>query len=258
MSLANKVVVILGASSGIGEGIAYAVASQHPQRLVLAARRKDKLDELAGQLHAEYGTDTAVVPTDATSLPALKSLITSTIHDYGRLDVFVNSAGVIQEPLQIEDMVERLDDLSQDALHTIIQTNFVQVLHSTRWLIPHFRRQRHGILITISSRAGKLAYAGEAAYCATKAGVDHMTRSLDEDFKLLRKQGMEIYAFTLGPGFINTAEAKRKFPHAVEDIEKAPTPREFGKIVLDYLLYPDLKYSKHGAVVHLDTAKSVE
>jgi NAD(P)-dependent dehydrogenase (short-subunit alcohol dehydrogenase family) len=250
MDISDKVVVVLGASSGIGEGIASVVASHHPQGLVLAARTKDKLEALASRFHRQYGIDTFVIPTDVGNTVELKNLIDRTVERYGHLDVFVNSAGLIQEAKPIEDMTE-------DELHRIIQTNFTQVLYAARGVSPRIKKQKEGgIIITISSRAGKLAYAGEAAYCATKAGVDHMTRALDEEYKLLRAKGIEVYAFALGPGFINTEEAKKRFPDAVSAIEQAPTPEDFGRLGVEYIQDPKKSYEKNGAVVHIDTAES--
>ncbi len=247
MDLQNKVAVVLGASSGIGEGISRALAEQKPLGLVLAARRKENLDTLAETLRQTYGVDTLVVPTDVTSKQQLQSLVEKTLSRYKRLDIFINSAGLIQQETPIEKQeVEKMD--------AIIDTNLKPTLHVAHYLVPHFQQQKSGVLITISSMAGKNAYSGEVAYCASKGGLDQGIRALDEEFKLHRQHGSSLYVFALGPGFIDTPEARKNFPHVEEDVwKKAWTTDAFGKKVVSYALDPAKAYAKEGAVVHIET-----
>ena len=246
MNLKGKVAVVIGASSGIGEGIARAIAEQKPKGLVLAARRENLLGKLASSINDTYQVNPLVVRTDITSPKDIKNLFERTINKYNRLDLLVNSAGVVQSEKSI-------DDTSVEEIISIIQTNLTGTMLAAHYVMPIFKRQKYGVMVNISSGAGKNAYAGEAPYCGSKAGVDHFVRALDEDLKVLRKKGFEIYTFAIGPGFIDTQEARRKFPNVGEDIwKKVPSVIEFGRLVTGYLLDPKKSY-KNGPVVHIDT-----
>jgi len=247
MDLKDKVAVVIGASSGIGEGIARAIAEQKPRGLVLAARRENLLNELASSIHDMYQVDPLVIRTDVTSPTDIRDLLEKTIKQYNRLDVLVNSAGVIQSEKPIEDT-------PIEEIIRIIQTNLTGTMLSAHYVMPIFKRQKYGVMVNISSRAGNVAFAGEAPYCGSKAGVDHFVRALDEDLKVLRENGFEIYAFAIGPGFIDTPEARRNFPYVEEDVwKKVPSPFEFGRLVAGYVLNPKKNYKKEGPVIHIKT-----
>lgn len=247
MDLKDKVAVVIGASSGIGEGIARAIAEQRPKGLVLAARRENLLSKLASSIHSTYQVDPLAIRTDVTSPKDIRALFEKTIKHYDRLDFLVNSAGVIQSEKPIEEM-------SDEEIISIVQTNLTGTMLATRYVMPIFKRQKYGVMVNISSRAGKIAFAGEAPYCGSKAGVDHFVRALDEDLKVLREKGFEIYAFAIGPGFIDTPEARRNFSYVGEDVwKKVPSPFEFGRLVTGYVLNPKKNYKKEGPVIHIKT-----
>ena len=239
--LENKIIAVIGASSGIGAGIAHAIAQQKPKGLVLAARREKELTALSEKL----GGDILVVPTDVTSLESLDNLFSSTIKRYGKLDAIVNSAGVIQTETPVEEIPD-------SEIEKIITTNLTQAILVGKRASYLFKQQGFGIYVAISSQAGhpQNAFKNETAYNASKAGLDQFMRTLDAEWLPLRSKGPQLYAFSIAPGFINTEEAKRQFPKFKADIEKSPTPAQFGEIVLEYLINPKLKYHK-GGVVHL-------
>lgn len=241
----GKVIAVLGASSGIGEGIARVAAEMHPKGLILGARRTELLNKLAQEYKS---TDTLVIQTDVTSMSDLKNFIDRSVQKYGRIDAVINSAGMIQEDTPI-------DKHEPEKISSIINTNLTQALQLAHYLIPQFRKQGQGVYVVVSSQAAKYSFAGEAAYCASKAGLNHGIRCIDQELIPLRTDGNKIYAFSIGPGFINTEEAKKKFPDAIKTIEEAPTPREFAQHVLSYITDPRKNYDTFGSVRILETKR---
>ncbi|PIN89739.1 hypothetical protein COU60_02925 [Candidatus Pacearchaeota archaeon CG10_big_fil_rev_8_21_14_0_10_34_76] len=249
MGLEGKVIGILGASSGIGEGAARAIATQNPRGLILAARRKDFLDNLAEELRLEYGTSIMTISTDATNPDELKKFVDESVKAYGKIDAVINSAGLIQEERHLEEMPGNEIDL-------IINTNLGQVLKLGSYLIPHFLTQRSGIYLVISSQAGQKqnAFPNEEIYNSTKAGVDHAIRTLDKRFSRLRNESnQEIYTFSLAPGFVDTKEARKQFPNIPEEIwKRAPSPLKLAtENIIPYLTSPE-KMSLKGEKISED------
>lgn len=240
MEIKDQVVLILGASSGIGEGIARAIAEKRPKGLILAARRTALLEDLVNGFKTKYNTNAVAIQTDVTSTSSLKALIEQAIERYSSIDIVVNSAGVIQKETPIEQV-------SQEERRRIIETNLTQSLELASYLMPIFKKQKSGIYIVISSQAGQPnnAFPKEAEYSASKAGIDQGIRCIDAELLSLRKERNEIYAFSIAPGFINTLEARAQFPDVPESTwQKAPTPEEFSKVILHFIENPELNYKK--------------
>tara|TARA_Y100000034_G_scaffold137001_1_gene218230 strand:- start:6390 stop:7154 length:765 start_codon:yes stop_codon:yes gene_type:complete len=250
-SLEGKVITIIGASKGIGEGMAQAVAQESPKGLVLAARSVERINELAKHLNFKYKVDCLAIPTDVTSSDSLRNLVAETVERYGAIDVVFNSAGIIQKETPIEEM-------GPDRIDSIISTNLSQVIKVGSLITPHFLEQGSGNYIVISSQAGleQVAFPNEETYNASKAGVNHFVRTLNARFKPLREQGQELYVYSLAPGFIKTPEARRQFPDVLEKVwEKAPSPEEFAESLIPYLTNPKEQYQNE-PVKYLKTARS--
>lgn len=252
MGLEGKVCVVIGASSGIGAGIAEAVAKQKPDHIVLAARRREALNELRNKLHTTYKTDSLIIPTDITDYSQIEKLMQETKDHFGRIDYVVNAAGMIQSETPIEKV-------TPEYRRQITAANQIQVGDVASIITPYFQQQGHGVYLVISSQAGfpQNAFAGEAEYNATKAAVNQMILSIDNGYAPARKNGSMIYAFAVGPGFINTEEAKRQFPAFAKAIESSPTPLEFGeRTIIPYLQNPSKMHEKYGSVRLVDTVKA--
>jgi len=248
-NLEGKIALVVGASSGIGKGIVMALAEKSPKGIVLVARRNLLLEKIANEIENTYNISPLIMQTDVTSEESLKKLIDTTIQTYGRIDIVVNSAGIIQQEQKIADTPLELTRL-------ILHTNAIQALQLITLVSPYFEKQGSGIYITISSQAGTYAFYGEGAYCASKAAIDHGTRAIDNEFAKLREDKKEVYIFSIGPGFINTEEARSKFPKILESTwEKAQTPEQFGKLVTEYLIEPSKKYSQGGPVHLIETLR---
>lgn len=168
-SLTGKVVIITGASSGLGEATARYLAARGA-KLVLAARRTDKLQALAAELSAA-GTDVLVQATDVTDMAQVQALADATLKRFARIDVLVNNAGIM--PLA------PLAKLRVDEWSRMIDVNIKGVLHGVAAVLPTMTAQADGHIINIASVAGhKLFTPGGTVYSATKFAVRALSEGL--------------------------------------------------------------------------------
>jgi NADP-dependent 3-hydroxy acid dehydrogenase YdfG len=184
----TKVVVITGASSGIGQSSAIRLAAEG-HHVVLAARRADRLAGVAEKIAADGGHATAR-PVDVTDRGAVASLIDSVVDDFGRLDVLIGNAG--QMPLS------RLDALQVDKWDQMIDVNIRGLLYSIAAALPHFGRQRSGHFVSIASIAAHDVVPMSAVYSATKFAVWALTEGL----RLESDPGIRVS--TISPGLVAT------------------------------------------------------
>ncbi|MGH3631670.1 MAG: SDR family NAD(P)-dependent oxidoreductase [Sciscionella sp.] len=159
--LTGKVVIVTGASSGIGAATARRLdqAGAHP---VLAARRGDRLESLAQDLPGGLA-----VPTDVTDRQAVQRLAERTLERYGRIDGLVNNAGV--------GLHERLDRLDLDQFSRVLELNVVSVVAMTQAVLPAMRAQKSGRIVNISSGTTRMVLPGVGAYAATKSALNMLT-----------------------------------------------------------------------------------
>jgi NADP-dependent 3-hydroxy acid dehydrogenase YdfG len=170
-NIAGKVVVITGASSGLGEAAAREL-SRHGARIVLGARRLDRLRQLAAELSP--GVD-AAVKTDVTSFEDVKRLVDHAVMLHGRVDVMINNAGVMPH--------SALDRLKVDDWSWMIDVNIKGVLHGIAAALPHMQAQNSGHVINVSSVAGHKVRPGAAVYAATKSAVRVISEGLRQEVK---------------------------------------------------------------------------
>lgn len=162
------VVVITGASSGIGRAAALAFAREGA-KLVLAARGADALETVAQECRA-LGAAAVAVPTDVTKAPAVKALALAAVARYGGIDVWINNVGV--------GVVGRFDVTPVEAHRQVIEANLLGHLHGAHAVWPHFRERRRGVLINMISVGGWAAAPYAAAYTASKFGLRGLSASL--------------------------------------------------------------------------------
>ncbi|CAN5335359.1 SDR family oxidoreductase [soil metagenome] len=167
-SIQNKVVMITGASSGIGEASARRLA-QHGAKLVLAARRTDRLAQLA----AELGESTLWAATDVTRLDELEALATAARERFGRIDVLINNAGIMPISMLAQGCV---DDWSR-----MIDVNIKGVLYGIHAVLGGMLAQGSGHIINISSVAGLTVGPGSAVYSGTKFAVRAISEGLRQE-----------------------------------------------------------------------------
>jgi short-subunit dehydrogenase len=165
---AGTVAVITGASSGLGRETAYQLA-ERGARLVLAARRVDDLEETA-EVCRERGGEALVVPTDVTSEDAVHRLAKAAVDAWGRIDVWVNNAGVT--------LFARLDEGDLADHRRVIETNLFGAIHGARAVMPIFRRQQRGTLINVGSVLSKVGNPFVPSYVISKFGLHGLSEAL--------------------------------------------------------------------------------
>lgn len=191
MSVENKVIVITGASSGIGEASAKLLAS-HGAKVVLGARRKNRLQELVTAIAAQGG-QAAYRVTDVTNPADLTALVDLAKTKFGGIDVIFNNAGIMP--------TSPISALKTDEWNAMIEVNLKGVLNGVAAVMPEFTRQKHGQIITTSSVAGLKSFAGSGVYGATKFAV----RNLMEVIRMESAQEQtNIRTTSLYPAAINT------------------------------------------------------
>ncbi len=176
LSINEKVVVITGASSGIGEATAR-LLGRKGARVVLGARRLAELERVAAAVRAHGGT-AEVHAVDVTKKEEVESLVRFAKERFGRLDVLVNNAGVM--PLS------RLDALRVDEWDRMIDVNVRGVLHGIAAALPIMKEQRFGQFVNVSSVAGRQVYPMSVVYCATKFAVHAISEGLRLESKDIR------------------------------------------------------------------------
>lgn len=201
----GKVVVITGASSGLGEAAARHLAA-HGAKLVLGARRLERLSLLARELALGPG---AAVQTDVTDHAQVKRLVDTAVAAHGRLDVMLNNAGLMpHSPLERG----KIDDWDR-----MIDVNIKGVLYGIAAALPHMKQQRSGHIINVSSVAGHKVRPGSAVYSATKFAVRVISEGLRQEVK-----PYNIRTTIISPGAVQS-----ELPQSVTEPDVAAGIRDF-------------------------------
>jgi len=190
-SLKNKVVFITGASSGIGRSCARAFAQQGA-RLILAARRLERLNELAVELNQKPGKDILVLALDVRDQPAVEGAINGLPAEWTAIDVLVNNAGLSRGLDKIHE--GKLEDWEE-----MIDANIKGLLYVSRAVIPGMVQRDRGHVINIGSIAGHEVYPGGNVYCATKFAVRALSKGMRLDLN-----GTSIRVSEVAPGMVET------------------------------------------------------
>lgn len=214
--LEGKVAVITGASAGIGRACALALAREGA-KLVITARRQERLDELAARAK-ELGTQAAVVVGDAREEDTARRTIATSLDTFGAVDILINNAGV--------GNYKNLVDTSPEEYDELMNANMRSTFLFSRHAAPAMIERRQGLILMISSMAGVYGFAGEAAYCATKFAQIGFAQGLDKE---LRPFGIKVGAicpggvkteFALGHGRTEASVAASQMLEA-EDVAQA-------------------------------------
>ena len=188
-NIQGKVVVITGASSGLGEATARDLSAQGAT-VVLGARRADRIKSLADELTRRGGKALAV-PTDVIHSEQVKKLVDRAVQAHGRIDVMINNAGLMpQSPLE---------RLRIDEWDRMIDVNIKGVLYGIAAALPYMKQQKSGHIINVSSVAGHKVRAGGAVYAATKHAVLALSEGLRQEVK-----PYNIRTTVISPGAVAT------------------------------------------------------
>ena len=181
----RPVIIITGASSGIGAATARRLARDNTC-LTLAARRQDRLQGVAGDVE-KLGSEALIVRTDVTNRADLDHMVKSTLDRWGRIDVLLNDAGISYD--------EPLVALEPDKIRTEVQVNLIALIECTQAVLPAMLEQKSGHIINVASIDGLVATPGSSVYCATKFGVFGFSDSLRRQ---LRGSGVHVSAVCPG------------------------------------------------------------
>lgn len=186
--LTDKIAVVTGAGSGIGEAIA-TLLHEEGAKVVLAGRNKDKLQNVANQLAQD---SVKVVPTDVTKKEEVDELIKMAQQTFGGLDIVINSAGQM--------LSSKITDYQVDEWDSMIDVNIKGTLYTAKAALPTMLEQSSGHLINIASISGFEVTKSSTIYSATKAAVHTITQGLEKE---LAKTGVKVTS--ISPGMVDTA-----------------------------------------------------
>jgi short-subunit dehydrogenase len=205
--IAGRTYVVTGASSGFGRGVAELLGRQHA-RVVLAARRTELLEEVAAQIRASGG-EALVVATDVADPEAVERLAAAAVERFGKIDVWINNAGV--------GAIGRFEEIPIADHSRLIDINLKGVIYGSHAAMRRFKAQGYGTLVNIGSIDSQVPLAYQASYSASKAGVWALGRALTEEIRLA---GMKkrIRVVTVMPWAADTPW----WPHAANYSGRAP------------------------------------
>jgi len=198
IDLSHKTVLITGASSGIGLACAYAFA-RVDARLIIAARRKERIEALAQELNRVHDTEVFTIQLDVRNQPAVEKAVRDLPTNWKDIDILVNNAGLSRG-------LDKLHEGKLEDWEEMIDTNIKGLLYVSRVVIPGMVARGKGTIINIGSIAGHEVYPGGNVYCATKFAVDALTRGLRHDLV-----DTPIRVCTVDPGLVETEFSSVRF-----------------------------------------------
>ncbi|HFQ4707835.1 TPA: SDR family oxidoreductase [Staphylococcus aureus] len=215
--LTDKIAVVTGAGSGIGEAIA-TLLHEEGAKVVLAGRNKEKLQNVANQLSQD---SVKVVPTDVTNKEEVDELIKIAQQTFGGLDIVINSAGQM--------LSSKITDYQVDEWDSMIDVNIKGTLYTVQAALPTMLEQSSGHLINIASISGFEVTKSSTIYSATKAAVHTITQGLEKE---LAKTGVKVTS--ISPGMVDTAITTAYNPSDRKKLD----PQDIAEAVLYALTQP--------------------
>ncbi len=191
-TLKSKVIWLTGASSGIGEALAYELSHKNV-KLILSARRKDELERVKGNCHPAAQRDIKILPLDLADASTLKLITEAAIHYYGHIDILINNGGISQRSLAKNTML--------DVDRRIMEVDYFGTITLTKYLLPHFLQRKKGHFVTISSVMGIIGTPFRSGYAAAKHALHGFFDSLRAE---LWKESKSIHVTIICPGWVKT------------------------------------------------------
>jgi len=189
MPLKDKIVVITGASSGIGKAAAIEFAKRGA-KLAIVSRRKEKLEELQKSLQ-QFSTEVLVCPCDVSDKEAVKKMSDAVLEKFGKIDILVNNAG-----FAIYGMVT---NLTIEQIESQMQTNYFGMMYCTKNFLPILQQQNSGHIVNVASVAASFGLPGIAPYCASKFAMLGFSEGLKHELK-----GTNIGVTVVSPIMVRT------------------------------------------------------
>ncbi len=238
-NLAGKVAIVTGATSGIGEAIANRLATEGV-KVALSGRRKVKGAENVKKI-IDAGGDAIFVQTDVTREDEVRELVNVTVAKYGRVDILVNNAGILTP--------KRFEECTLEDWHEIMSVDGLGCLYCMWEVLPIMKQQGSGCVINITSRGATRPSEHTPFYCFAKAGMEHLTRCLSNDYA---EYGIRLNC--LAPGLVYS-EMTKDDPVFYEFVKGVPmkryaSPDEIAGVAL-WMASEDASYVT-GAVINAD------
>jgi short-subunit dehydrogenase len=219
MELSNKVVIVTGASSGIGLATAKLLAKQGA-KLVLVARSKDKLDALAKELPGSIA-----IQTDMSVVPQIKSMVRKTVEHFGRIDVLVNNAG--------QGYDAPIERINLDTYHRIFDLDVVGPLAAIQEVVPLMRKQGGGAIVNISSATALASWPNMGGYSSLKRALIGISLTAGEELKKDKIAVSVVYPYATATNF----EANTIKDSVPESDGELPYKEDTAEHVAERILY---------------------
>ena len=192
MSIRGKVIWLTGASSGIGEALAYELA-RHKVKLILSARRKEELERVKGNCHPLAQPDIRILPFDLGESSTLQLISEAAVHLFGHVDILINNGGISQRSLAKETV------LAVD--RKVMEVDYFGTISISKYLLPHFLKRKNGHFVVVTSAVGIVGTPYRTGYAAAKHALHGFFDSLRAE---LWKESKTIYVTIVCPGWVRT------------------------------------------------------
>ncbi|MGL4618996.1 SDR family oxidoreductase [Chroococcidiopsis sp.] len=207
ISVRHQIVLITGASSGIGEATAQ-IFAQAGAKLILVARRQERLAQLADDLNKEFASDIHTMQLDVRDRTSIESALAQLPSEFSAIDVLINNAGLSRG-------LDKLYQGSYQDWEEMIDTNIKGLLYFTRAIVPGMVSRRRGHVVNLGSVAGHQTYPNGNVYCATKAAVKAISEGLKQDLL-----GTPVRVTSVDPGMVETEFSQVRFHGDTEQANK--------------------------------------
>ncbi|YAF94197.1 MAG: SDR family oxidoreductase [Nodularia sp. CChRGM 3473] len=207
IALQNQIILITGASSGIGTACAK-IFAREGAKLILAARRGERLQQLADTLNKMYGVEIHLLPLDVRDRLSVESAISNLPPDWSEIDILINNAGLSRG-------LDKLHEGNVPDWDEMIDTNIKGLLYLTRYVVPGMVSRDRGHVVNLGSIAGHQTYPGGNVYCGTKAAVRAISEGLKQDLL-----GTPIRVTSIDPGMVETEFSDVRFHGDTERAKK--------------------------------------
>lgn len=246
-NLKDKVVLVTGASRGIGYDIAYTFAKEKA-KVVITGTKKNSIEEVAQKIKNECNTEVLAFEHNVADSTSSALVCSSTIEKFSTIDILVNNAGVTNDKLMLQ--------MTDSDFHNVIDINLSGTFYMSREVVKIMSKNRRGKIINVSSVVGKNGNAAQVNYAASKAGIIGLTKSMAKEFAR-----RNICVNAIAPGFIETDMTKVLSEDVVNKIKTAIPLNRLGSVrdVSNLVLFLASSFSDYitGEVIAVDGGMSM-